>query len=176
MPVEWDDRTEGAPVRTGAFSFEAGQPPALHVILWPHRSLPRRGFAWVILLTFAMLLIPLLALLGTLALWGLLPFLMGALALLWYFLERSYKDGTLTEELRLWSDRIELDRTNPRSPAQDWHANPHWVQIDLDRKGGPVENYVTLKGGGREVEIGAFLSPEERLDLYDRLSRALALV
>lgn len=176
MPIDWEDRTKEAPVRTGAFSFDAGNPPVLHIVLWPHRSLPRRGFAWVILLTFGMLLVPLLAVLGTLVLWGLLPFLMGALALLWYFLDRNYKDGALTEELRLWSDRIELHRTNPRGPPQDWHANPHWVRINLDRKDGPVENYVTLKGNGREVEIGAFLSPDERAELHDRLAVALARV
>ena len=38
---------------------------------------------------------------------------------------------------------------------------------------GPVPHYVTLKGMGREVEIGAFLSEEERITLYDDLSAAL---
>ncbi len=176
MPFEWDDKTEGAPVRSGAFSFEAGDEPAVHIILWPHRSLPRRGFAAFIAITFTMLMIPLFAVLGTLALWGLLPFLIGTLALMWYFLERSYTDGRLTEELRLWSDRIELTRTNPHGPAQDWHANPHWVQLALAPKHGPVENYLTLKGNNREVELGAFLAPEERADLHERLARALAQV
>ncbi len=176
MPFEWDDRTEGAPARTGAFSFAHGDEPAIHVILWPHRSLPRRGFAAFIGITFAMLMIPLLALLGTLALWGLLPFLLGTLALMWYFLERSYADGRLTEELRLWSDRIDLTRTNPRSPEQHWHANPHWVKLHLDQDDGPVENYLTLQGSEREVELGAFLTPQERADLHDRLERVLAKV
>ena len=40
-------------------------------------------------------------------------------------------------------------------------------------EGERVENYVTLKGGGREVEIGAFLSPEERLVLHDELEAQL---
>jgi uncharacterized membrane protein len=174
MPFEWDDRTVGAPAKTGAFSFAEGGDPAVQVTLWPHRSLPRRGFAAFILITFGMLMVPLLALLGTLALWGLLPFLLGALGLMWYFLERSYKDGTLTEVLRLWSDRAELVRTNPRGPQQSWEANPHWVRVGIRKTGGPVEYYLTLSGGGREVELGAFLSPEERADLHDRLAMALA--
>ena len=123
-----------------------------------------------------MLFLPLLGLLGTLALWGLLPFLVGVVALMWYFLERSYTDGKVTEVLSLWSDRIELIRSNPRGTDQSWHANPHWAQIALDPKRGPVENYLTLKGNGREVELGAFLSPDERADLNDRLRGALAMV
>jgi uncharacterized membrane protein len=40
-------------------------------------------------------------------------------------------------------------------------------------EGGPVENYVTMRGNGRTVEIGAFLSPDERLDLYRELMQLL---
>ncbi len=176
MPYEWEDLTHGAPVKTGAFCYADDDAPALRITLWPHRSLPRRGFVAFIAITFAMLMIPLLGLLGTLALWGLLPFLLGALALMWYFLERSYKDAALTEVLSLWNDRIELVRRNPRGPLQDWQANPHWVRLTLRAEGGPVESYLTLKGNGREVELGAFLSPEERVALHDRLRLALARV
>ena len=38
---------------------------------------------------------------------------------------------------------------------------------------GPVPHYITLRGKGREVEIGSFLSEEERIALYDDLLRAL---
>ena len=37
-----------------------------------------------------------------------------------------------------------------------------------------MPNYVTLKGQGREVEIGAFLSEDERLSLRDELAVAFA--
>lgn len=172
MPLKWEDLTEGAPVNTGAFSFAPGRAPAYRATLWPHRSLPRKGFAFFILATYAMFLVPLFAVIGTKVMWGLLPFLLGALALIWYFLHRSYRSGELTEVLSIWSDKVELVRTNPDGSVQDWEANPHWVKVSL-HPNGPVENYVTMRGNGREVEIGAFLSPEERLQLHDRLSRTL---
>jgi uncharacterized membrane protein len=36
-----------------------------------------------------------------------------------------------------------------------------------------VPNYLTLSGGGREVELGAFLTPVERVELKDTLESAL---
>ncbi|MDJ0631203.1 MAG: DUF2244 domain-containing protein [Rhodobacter sp.] len=163
MPYQWTEPTGAA------------NSPDWQLAVWPHRSLPPHGFAVFIGVTFVLLLLPLVAVLGSPILWGLLPFLMGVLALTWYFLRRSYADGALHEVLSLWADRIELIRSNPRGPSQSWQANPYWVRIELHEKGGPVENYVTLTGAGRSVEIGAFLSPDERValhrDLSDRLAR-----
>jgi len=36
-----------------------------------------------------------------------------------------------------------------------------------------VENYLTLKGGPREIELGRFLGPERRAELYAELRAAL---
>ncbi|MHC0053188.1 DUF2244 domain-containing protein [Actibacterium sp. D379-3] len=174
MPYEWDKKLQGAPDHSGASLHAAGAPPRAVLHLWPYRSLPRRGFVFFIAVTFALILLPLVAVLGTPILWGLLPFMLGALALLWLLLERSYKDGSVLEELRLWPDRVELTRHEPRGPDRHWYANPYWVSVRIHPKGGPVENYLTLKGGEREVEIGAFLTPEERLALHDALQQALA--
>lgn len=149
--------------------------PALHVLsLWPYRSLPRKGFVWFIAITVAMLCLPLLALLGTFHLWQMLPFMAAAVGAIWYFIERSYKDGSTLETLTIWRDRITLTRQNPRGPNQHWEANPYWVTVNIHQKGGPVEQYLTLRGDGREVEIGAFLTPIERIALYDELQQTLA--
>ena len=147
--------------------------PVAEARLWPHRSLPLEGFAALIGITFVMILIPTLPLLGTPVFWGLLPFLMGAVAALYYFVRRNYRDGDLVEELTLWSDRLTLVRRDPRRPEQSWESNPYWVRLFLHGDKGPVRNYLTLKGGGREVELGVFLSPEERETLFDELDRLL---
>lgn len=187
MPLKWDTGHEGAPVDAGALSHgteagaraaahrhAAGGPPLVRALLWPHRSLPLEGFAWVIAITFTLLMAPLIMVLGSPVLWGLLPFVTGAVWLLWYFLRRNYRDGRLTEELTLWSDRIEIRRCDPGGGVREWHANPYWVRVTLHESGGPVENYVTLSGGGRDVELGAFLSPDERVAMRDELELWLA--
>lgn len=116
--------------------------------------------------------LPLLAVVGTVALWFLLPFIAATVALVWAMLKRSWTDGQLREDLTLTHDRVSILRTNPRAPAQRWEANPFWVRTVLHPK--PVENYLTLTGGDREVELGRFLSPEERAALHVVLSDALA--
>ena len=163
MPLEW--RQSGA--------GPAGAGPVAELRLWPHRSLDARGFATFIWATFLLLLVPLLVVIGTVAMWVLLPFLMAALCMIWIALRTNSAQASLTETLTLSRDRISLERREPRGSVRRWEADPHWVRVSLHRKGGPVENYVTLRGGGREVEIGAFLSPEERLALRDDLVLAV---
>ena len=141
--------------------------------LWPYRSLLRKDFVLFIGATAALVSLPLVTLLGQAVLWGLLPFFGLMLAGIWYALHVSYKRGEVLEELIVDNTHAHLTRHNPKGNTQEWQANRYWVTVHLHPKGGPVENYITLRGGDREVEIGAFLDAEERLTLYDELSVAL---
>lgn len=168
MPVEWKTEIK-APDASGAFLDQ----PSFAVRLWPHRSLPAQGFVAFIAGTCVLFALPLIGLLGTPVLWGILPFLGLAVWGMWYALDRNTRDGQLSEVLLLTREGIDLTRHNPRGPDQRWHADPYWVQLRLQPEGGPVENYITLGGSGRVVELGAFLSPEERATLYAELQDAL---
>lgn len=175
MPWEWDIDPKEAPETSGASLHEAGAPPLASLHAWPYRSLPKRGFAFVIGAAYAVLLIPVSAFIGSHALWWMLvPGLAGIWALK-FFIEKSYRDGEILEELSLWNDRITLDRHGPGKRHQHWEANPYWVTLHMHPKEGPVKNYITLKGNGREVELGAFLSEDERPALRDALARTLVL-
>lgn len=169
MPLEWKMTTQQAPEKSGACL------PVEELYLWPHRSLTAKGFVVFMTITALALSLPLVAVLGTGVLWGLLPFMLLSLGGVWYGIRRNQRDLSLHEVLVLAEDRIALTRHNPRRAAQHWEANPYWVELRLHTKEGPVENYLTLRGSDREVELGAFLSPEERLDLHaelqDRLNR-----
>lgn len=161
MPYEWQDT---APDDSGAVSHR--------LTLWPYRSLPRRGFVWFIGITAGLIALPMTATLGTTVLWGLLPFAALTLWGLWVALQRSYRSGETREELRLDRNRLELRRHDPDRPDREWRTNPYWVRAAL--RSGPVENYLTLTDGQREVELGVFLTPEERSRLCDELQRRLA--
>lgn len=168
MPLAWTTTSE-APATAGASS--SGAPPLARLDLWAHRSLPVGGLVAFVGITAALFLVPLLSLLGTPALWGLLPFLLATLGLTWFCLRRSY--SAAAEVLSLWPDRMELVHICPDGRRLCWEANPHWVRVELHRTGGRVENYLTLSGGSREVELGAFLSSDERLSVHSDLTRLL---
>ncbi|MEO0401982.1 MAG: DUF2244 domain-containing protein [Pseudomonadota bacterium] len=140
--------------------------------LWPHNSLPQQGMAAVVLTTFTLILIPALPLLGSVVLWGLLPFLMLAVWGIYFALQRNRKSRQIIEVLTLDGDDTHLTRTDAKGGVQEWECNRYWTQVTKYEDAGPVPHYVTLKGKGREVEIGAFLSEEERIALYDDLQRA----
>jgi len=149
-------------------------PPSRKLEIWPHRSLSRKGFAGFILITCGMLCFPLFPLLGTVVLWGILPFLILAVSAIWLALEASYKAARLHEALIISEAQVQLVRTNPRGDRQEWECDRYWTQVRMHPKGGPVEHYVTLAGKRREVEIGAFLSEDERKALYGELSDAIS--
>ncbi|MEP3036514.1 MAG: DUF2244 domain-containing protein, partial [Pseudoruegeria sp.] len=163
MPIEWHINPDGAPEHSGALSYgHASGVPYARVTLWPHQSLTPFGFVLFIGITAGLFLMPLLAVLGSPILWALLPFLLFTIMGVWYAIRRNQKDAQKTEVLTLWSDKITLHHTAGRTPTQTWEANPYWISTEIIPTGGPVPNYLILKGGPRTVELGAFLSEEER--------------
>ncbi|MBE1297747.1 DUF2244 domain-containing protein [Phycobacter azelaicus] len=161
MPYNWtsDDITDATSTRE------------LH--LWPHQSLPPEGYVRFLAVTAVLITVPLFPLLGSFVLWGVLPFLLLALFGMKWALDRSRRDRQILEVLTIGPDEARLERTDLRGGHQSWECNRYWTTVQIHPNEGPVPNYVTLRGGGREVEIGAFLSEDERKALYDDLQTAL---
>ncbi|MGB0499448.1 MAG: DUF2244 domain-containing protein [Rubricella sp.] len=152
---------------------DSGDAPLYAISLWPHRSMGATGVSWLMGLVAIGLSIPLVPFLGTPVAWGLLPFMVLTIWLLYLALRSNYRAAEIHEELALWPDLIRVTRTDRRDGTRAWEANPHWVQITLhtDQK---IENYLTLRGNGREIELGSFLTADERKALHDDISRALS--
>jgi uncharacterized membrane protein len=84
----------------------------------------------------------------------------GSLRVLW-------RSGEQEEAIRVGPAAVEVIPHPRAAPA--FRAHPHWVRLQL-------ENDATLKlvSSGRQVEIGRFLGPAERLQLADMLKGLLA--
>lgn len=146
--------------------------PVYRVELWPNQSLTRPGLRWFLGISAAFLILPLLFVTGTLAFWGMAPFLGLAFFGIWYAIRRNGRNLTLSETLWIWRDEVRVERSEPNGRVLRWQAEPLKVRIRLhdDAK---IEDYLTLSGGGRVIELGAFLAPEERVALADEIERAL---
>ena len=123
--------------------------------------------------TFVLISFPLFNVLGTTVFWGLLPFLLAAFIGVWFALRRSLNDHQILEQLTLSKEEIALIRQNPTGEHKRWVCSTYWAKLKIYQTEGPVSNYITLTGNGREVELGAFLSEDERKTLYEEVEQLL---
>ena len=123
------------------------------------------------------MVLSILALLDNGVMWIIAAALGTALIAIWVALKASWQRGTVREGLEIWIDKVHLRRIGPDGSCQVWQANPYWVDVEMQQTGGPVPNYLTLRGRGCTVEIGSQLSeqahPELAQDLQDTFLSAV---
>lgn len=146
--------------------------PIYQVTLWPHQSLTRPGLYWMLGITAFMLSLPLMGLSGTPVFWVLLPFLIAAFLGLCWAIRCNGRNLSLSEDLWVWRDEMRVERREPDGRLLRWQAEPRKVRVRV-HSDARVEDYLTLSGGGREIELGSFLAPEERMALSEELEAAL---
>lgn len=133
----------------------------MSLTLWPHRSLPPRQLIGVVAVMLAGFSLPMAGLLGGAAFWVVAAFDLATLALLVGLIGLTYRSGRVCERLDLWPDRLRVERVDPNGRRRVWEAHPHWVRIELHDTP-RISDYLVLTSSGRAVELGAFLTPEER--------------
>ena len=152
---------------------EIGAGKVTTIELWPYNSLKPKGFVFFLSATFALIALPLFNVLGTKVFWGLFPFLFLTLMGIWFALRKSLRDRQILEQLTLYKDQLVLIRQDPNGEQKEWVCSPYWSKLRMYDKEGPVVNYITLSGNGREVELGSFLGEDERKELFHELNRLL---
>ena len=169
MPYYWSK----LPSSADFVAKEVGE-AGLCLYLSAHNSLTPSGFVKFISITSVMMLIPIFAFLGHVFLWIIAGTLGLTLLAVWTALTASWRRGKVSEVLEIWTDQVRLKRTNPDGSIQEWDANPYWTEISIIKKDGPVPNYLTLRGNGRTVELGSFLSEDERPIVANELRNAFS--
>lgn len=146
--------------------------PVYQVRLWPNQSLTPTGIKVFFGVSGGMLCVPLLAVVGTTAFWGLAPFALAALGAVWWAIRRNGRNLSLSETVTIWRDDVRVERRDADGRVRRWQAEPFRTRIRL-HKDARIEDYLTMTGGGREIELGAFLAPEERVALAAEIEAAL---
>lgn len=135
--------------------------------LRPPRALTARQFvALFAVLAAAMWLVALLGWWGGnvfAPVFALLDSAIVAAALRWL-----WRLGERREVIEIRPEAVEVWRSAQPAPA--FRAHPVWVRLEVEGD----EGRITLASSGKRCEVGAFLGPDERRQLAQRLSGLLA--
>ena len=129
----------------------AAPPVFFDAVLYPHRSLPPRGF-----------LVLMLLLGGVSFAAGVSFVLLGAWPIVGYFgldvllinlaFRASYRSARMHEWVRLTGDSLTVERVGVRGERRRWQFQPSWLRIVLEEK--HETNSLILRSHGRELHPG----------------------
>ncbi len=153
---------------------EKKERPFLRMRLVPNRSLDSYGTKVVFALIACGFLLPIIPFIGspigtTLTIFSGLTFY-----LFLTLLQKNFQQGNTFEEILILKNKIIVVHKEKNKEQKTWEGNPYWTRVHLDFNNPKLKNYLTLTGKGRHIELGAFLSPDERAELRDKIQNALA--
>ena len=153
---------------------DSSEAQSIKIRLAPNRSLDSYGTK----VTFAVIacgfLLPIIPFIGspigtTLTIFSGLTFY-----LFLTLLQKNFQQGSTFEEILISKNKIVVVHQEKNKEQMTWECNPYWTKVHLDINNPRLKNYLTLAGKGKRIELGAFLSPDERLELRDKIQNALA--
>lgn len=140
-------------------------------VLRPHRSLSKLGFVifMTVLATFSFAAGIVFLLQGA---WPVFGFLGLEVVLVYVAFKMNYRDGRVVETVQLRHEELLVRRIDPKGRVASWTFQPNWLRVQMDNPP-EHESQLTLTTHGRSLIIGAFLTPEERLEVAQELRAAL---
>ena len=140
-------------------------------VLHPHRSLSPRGFLilMTVLSAVALSLGLRFFLVGA---WPVMGFMGVDVLAVYIAFKINYRRARLFETVQLTDDRLTVRRVAPNGEEREWQFMPSWVKVRMDDPPG-AKSPLTLSSHGKALEIGSFLTPEERLEVAHALRSAL---
>lgn len=139
--------------------------------LAPYRSLPPKGFIWMIAalggLGFCANLGFVLA-----GAWPIAPFFGLDLALLYFAFRLSSRRARQSETVRLTQEALDVERVGTRGERRRWRFEPFWLRVVCEESANG-QNRLLLASHGKFLPLGSFLSPQERRRFAAALNAAL---
>lgn len=141
------------------------------VVVYPHRSLGPTGFLVLMAVlcgcSFTIGLIFYLS-----GAWPVIGFLGLDVLVVYVAFRLNYRAARAYETVRLTPAELEVTQVDARGRGRRVAFQPYWLAVDMDDPPRPGSR-LTLRSHGRRLEIGRFLTPEEKLDFARALRRAL---
>ena len=146
--------------------------PLFAAKLTPHRSLGRKGVRVVVVLFAVLATIPGMVFFSMGA-WPIVGFLGLDIALIWWALSASQRDGKRYEEVTLWPDQLELKQVDGTGKETLTRFNPFYVKLVIDRDFNERTTGLHLRTGERDIEVGTFLNTDEKSSFAKAFGTAL---
>lgn len=163
---------EPLPLLPGQQADKGDKTYLFDAILQPNTSLPPRGFLILISaiasVSFVAGMVFMLA-----GAWPVMGFFGLDVALIYLAFKTNYRWARMYETVRLSEDSLVVERVSPTGKVQRWRFQPYWLRVTLDSPGAH-DSQLILSSHGKRLRIGAFLSPDERVEVADALSGALS--
>ncbi len=96
--------------------------------------------------------------------WPVLGFFGLDILLIYIAFRVSYRRARRYETVRLTANELAVEKIDPNGRTRRWEFQPYWLRVAIDDS--PRYNgALTLSSHGKSLEIGAFLTPEERREV-----------
>jgi uncharacterized membrane protein len=149
--------------------------PVFAAQLVPHRSLGRKGFRVLLLLTGMVCLVYGLFFVVTGA-WLIGVFFGLDFLLLYGAFKLNYRAARKREEVTIWRTRLSVRKYSPSGRMEEHVFNPFWTRFRVRRheEFGILSMHVA--GQGQVTDVGSFLNPDDRESFARAFKGALANV
>lgn len=141
-------------------------------VLHPHASLTPRGFfllmAFIGVISFCAGVSFMIA-----GAWPVFGFFGIDIVLVYLAFKLNYRDAQRYETVQLTDTTLTIERVAPSGKRERWRFQPYWLQVEIDDNPAP-DAALTLRSHGRIVEIGSFLTADEKIDLANALRHELS--
>lgn len=141
-------------------------------VLWPHRSLPPRGFR-LLMLGLSLLSVIVGLIFVAAGAWPVCGFFGLDVALLYLAFRLSYRSARRRETLRLADGQFTVERVDIYGARRLWRFQPFWLRVVLEERR-DESNRLLLASHGKSIVIGDFLAPPVRRDLAATLREVLS--
>jgi uncharacterized membrane protein len=139
--------------------------------LTPYRSLPPRGFFWVMAIAGGVAFCISLGFVVAGA-WPVTGFCGLDILLVYLAFRWNYRSARLTETLRLTERTLDVERVSIRGERESWRFEPAWARVTVDESE-DGRGRMLLSSHGRSVSLGAFLNRDDRQKVAAALKAAL---
>jgi uncharacterized membrane protein len=144
-------------------------------VLYPHRSLGRRGFR-ILILALAVLSSAMSIPFYLVGAWPVMGFFGIDVALFYVMFQMNYRAAGLEERVTLTPGTLRVSRMETRGKRREWSFNPRWVRVARQENEEFGLLRLALVQRGNEVEIARCLGAREKADFASAFTCALASV